>query len=249
MNGKLIVVMGTLLALTMNPAWSTLIDNGDGTFTDTSSNLMWLIDANYAKTSGYDDDGYMNWYEATSWAENLVYAGYDDWRLPIVHDVGNDGCDALLSSDPRRDFSGGDCGFNTDTSLSEFAHLFHDVLGNGSYTNPDGSTNTDCISPQICLMHTSADGVQILNFQLYPYWLGPEYAADPDTAWAFYVDIGFQYYVARVFDTSGGGPVAWAVRDIGTGTGTPPSVPAAEPTSILLMCAGMMGLVRCGRRH
>ena len=44
--------------------------------------ITWLADANYAKTSGYDADGRMNWSVANSWAANLLYGGYDDWRLP-----------------------------------------------------------------------------------------------------------------------------------------------------------------------
>lgn len=51
-----------------------LIINGDGTITDTDTGLMWLQDANVS--------GLLTWSEAKSWADNLFYAGYDDWRLP-----------------------------------------------------------------------------------------------------------------------------------------------------------------------
>ncbi|WP_281557425.1 hypothetical protein [Thalassomonas sp. RHCl1] len=43
--------------------------------------ITWLQDANYAKTSGYDDNGLMSWEQANTWVDNLVYGGYDDWRL------------------------------------------------------------------------------------------------------------------------------------------------------------------------
>jgi len=71
-------------------AQAALIDRGSGLIYDTDLNITWLQDANYAKTSGYDGDGLMNWTSAKSWAENLVYhdsvrnINYSDWRLPTT---------------------------------------------------------------------------------------------------------------------------------------------------------------------
>jgi hypothetical protein len=66
-------------------------------------NITWLADWNYAYTSGYaaaneggtltvtadlwmstrvSPDGRMGWEAAMAWAANLVFGGYDDWRLP-----------------------------------------------------------------------------------------------------------------------------------------------------------------------
>jgi len=59
----------------MVSAHAYLIDNLDGTITqirDDGSSLMWLKEANYAYTSGYDSDGRMTWVEAMAWAEQLV---------------------------------------------------------------------------------------------------------------------------------------------------------------------------------
>lgn len=55
-------------------AGAQLIDNGDGTVTDTETGLMWQ----------QDDGGYRNWNDAISYCENLILpaGGYDDWRLP-----------------------------------------------------------------------------------------------------------------------------------------------------------------------
>lgn len=61
---------------------AAFINNGDGTITHTDTGLMWLQDANYAATSGYDSDGRMDWQAAGQWAQNLSFAGYQDWRLP-----------------------------------------------------------------------------------------------------------------------------------------------------------------------
>lgn len=46
--------------------------------------ITWLQDANYAQTWGYDADGLMSWFAAMTLADNLVYGGYDDWRLPTT---------------------------------------------------------------------------------------------------------------------------------------------------------------------
>ena len=58
----------------------TFVDNGDGTISDTRSNLMWKQDDSY-KEFGYG----INWFEAQDYCEMLnekQFAGYDDWRLP-----------------------------------------------------------------------------------------------------------------------------------------------------------------------
>ncbi|MGH4038770.1 MAG: DUF1566 domain-containing protein [Sphaerochaeta sp.] len=59
-------------------AENSLIDNGDGTITDTSTGLMWMKD---------DAPNTMEWKDALSYAENLDYAGYTDWKLPDVKEL------------------------------------------------------------------------------------------------------------------------------------------------------------------
>jgi hypothetical protein len=61
---------------------AVLTDRGGGMIYDSDLNITWLQDANYARTSGYDADGLMTWLAATTWAANLSYGGFDDWRLP-----------------------------------------------------------------------------------------------------------------------------------------------------------------------
>jgi len=53
-------------------------DNGDGTITDNSAGLMWMQD---------DNGEGLDWENALSYAENSVYAGYSDWRLPNVKEL------------------------------------------------------------------------------------------------------------------------------------------------------------------
>ncbi|MES9856369.1 MAG: DUF1566 domain-containing protein [Sedimenticola sp.] len=49
------------------------VDNGNGTVSDHSSGLT-RMQRDSGKT--------MNWQQALAYAENLEYAGHDDWRLP-----------------------------------------------------------------------------------------------------------------------------------------------------------------------
>jgi len=75
-------------------SWAILTDRGGGLIYDDDLNITWLQDANYADTSGYDDllygidtDGTMYWDDAVTWANNLIYQGYDDWRLSYNPDI------------------------------------------------------------------------------------------------------------------------------------------------------------------
>jgi hypothetical protein len=86
--------IGFVLTLVTYPIVTnaSFLDNGDGTITDTDTGLMWLQDANSQMTQ-------MTWSEAMDWADNLLYAGYDDWRLPstLVPDYSCTDGDPLIS--------------------------------------------------------------------------------------------------------------------------------------------------------
>ncbi len=122
---------------------ATLWDRGGGLIYDDVLDVTWLQDANHAKTSGYDDDGKMTWAEATAWADQLVYAGYDDWRLPRTGPV--DGV-AFNYSGPDYDGSR-DAGYNVSApgsaypgSLgSEMAYLYYNTLGNLAFKAVNGT--------------------------------------------------------------------------------------------------------------
>lgn len=104
-----------------------LVDNGDGTVTDTCTKLMWLKDANYAKTTGVSADGALQWASAMNWVENLQFAGYDDWRLPKAK------FPDLNCRPGATPFIGVKC------TGSELAQLFH--VGGISLETPGAFTN------------------------------------------------------------------------------------------------------------
>lgn len=103
---KLIKALAVAGLVSSGAAQAALVDRGGGMIYDTDLNITWLADANYAKTSGYDADGLMNWTAANAWAAGLTYGGYSDWRLPT-----SDTC----------------IGYNC--TGSELGHLFYTELG------------------------------------------------------------------------------------------------------------------------
>jgi hypothetical protein len=104
MKSSLLVVLcsanlffATLFSATRVEA--ALLDRGGGLIYDTELDVTWLMDANYAITSGFDADGLMPWATAMSWVASLSY--YDsvrdrtwtDWRLPsAIQEPGSGPC-------------------------------------------------------------------------------------------------------------------------------------------------------------
>lgn len=226
------LIASTLLAagLLSGAAQAALIDRGGGLIYDTDLNVTWLQDANYAKTSGYDDDGHMDWSTAVTWAANLSYydsvrdVTYDDWRLPTTTDTGSPGCDMVA-------YSGAECGYNVDPASSEMAHLYFTELGNLSYRTASGAVSgayAGGTNPSSTLDNTGP----FTNFQSSFYWSGTEYASDTTAAWAFVSSDGYQAMNSKEH----GGFFALAVRP-----GDVAAVPEAETYALMLAGLGLIG--------
>lgn len=57
---------------------NNFVDNGDGTVTDLATGLMW---------QKADDGNARSWEAALAYADGLILAGYDDWRLPNAKEL------------------------------------------------------------------------------------------------------------------------------------------------------------------
>lgn len=53
--------LGIMNLVIAGQAQGALFDRGNGLIDDSSPDITWLADVNYAATSGYDLDGRMNW--------------------------------------------------------------------------------------------------------------------------------------------------------------------------------------------
>lgn len=77
-------VAGLAAALGLGMAQAALIARDGGMLYDDVLNITWLQDAYYLKNGGYDANGRVTWAQADAWAANLVFGGFDDWRLPTT---------------------------------------------------------------------------------------------------------------------------------------------------------------------
>jgi hypothetical protein len=227
-----------------------LIDRGDGLIYDSVLDITWLQDVNYASTSSYAEtnknpdgtpnqileDGRMGWQAATAWADQLVFGGFDDWRLPTVMPISGDAFDRTPTDDATSDrgyaltTTGGSNGGWRDesgTPVSELGHMWYVNLENvakssdintGPFSNLDFVAGTDKGS----------------------FWTGTETSTSA-TAARFNVNAGgFQG-----LDAGQDNPFfAWAVRDgdveageDGEGTNTVPA-----PATVFLLLCGLLGL-------
>lgn len=73
--GMLLVVFMGAFVLTQTAAAARFINNGDGTITDTQTNLMW---------AAQDNGSAINWYDAESYCKSFNKGGHSQWRMPTI---------------------------------------------------------------------------------------------------------------------------------------------------------------------
>jgi hypothetical protein len=227
-------------------AHGALIVRGNGMVYDTVLGITWLQDVTYARTSGADVDGVFSYQGANNWANNLVYGGFDDWRLPTLRPV--NGGTQFSSVDAGARFDGSsDYGFNiaypgrpgdpagvsAGFTGNELAHMFHVNLGNLAQFRTDGSQRPGTEGVDWGLVNASfVDALtgQTASFLNLRYedvfdglWTNRE--ANANYGWAFlhrgFNDAAFKTYWAG----------AWAVRD-GDVLVAPPPDPGGDPVGI-----------------
>ena len=156
------LALAAALSVATLSAQAALVARPGGMVYDTTLNITWL--------QNWNINGRMNWTTANNWANNLVYGGFDDWRLPTSLNADGTGpC--------------GDIG-NFNCSGSEMGHMFY---------NNWGATAGNAFSTG----SNAANLALFTNVQSYIYWSGTEYAPQPDRAWLFSTFDGGQYFAEK----------------------------------------------------
>ena len=138
MRVRRLLLVGMLL-FGFGNAQAALYSRGGGLIYDEVLKVTWLQDANYAKTSGFDSDGLMNWNQAKTWADGLVYGGYDDWRLPDTTQP-DPTCSHTVA--PWNGFPAQNLGLHC--LGSEMGHLWYSELSNsGTFINTEPFINVE----------------------------------------------------------------------------------------------------------
>ena len=203
------------LCVSLN-SFGALYDRGNGLIYDDVLDITWLQDANYAKTSGYDPDGAMNWYDAQDFVGELAYGDYNNWRLPSAGNA--------------------TVGYNEITS--ELAHMFYINLNNpGGYNCPPllyAPTGYSCESANSGLHNTSftdatfgGSNESFVNVEVGHYW--------HSNSWVLSHYDGFLHLYAPL-DTDIGVYI-WPVHDGDIGAS-----PVPLPAGIYLFLSGLVGL-------
>ena len=117
---RLLPVLAVSAGLALSsPSEAYLVDRGHGLVYDTVLDVTWLLDANYAKTSGYHPTGLMTWEEANAWAGSLSYGGHSNWRLPTLTPVNGVAFQYDFAVDGSTDW-----GYNITSPNSELAYMY-----------------------------------------------------------------------------------------------------------------------------
>jgi hypothetical protein len=232
----------TLVAVTAMVAWTgaaqaALIKRSGGMIYDTTYDITWLADMNYAKTSshtgtGVSVDGTMTWNAAQDWAESLIYGGFDDWRLPWINPSDTTCSDVLLVWDVYPLYYGTGCtGARLDSGgLGEMTHLFVTELGNKA--------------GESVLNQTDDTAEQIANLALFSN-------VQSDAYWSY--NLGIASYLSFDFVTSDGSQYFTAVNNrlfavaVHPGDVAPPEVPL--PGTLGLLGVGLVGLGLARKRR
>jgi hypothetical protein len=201
---------------------------------DTVLDITWLADANFAQTSGFDDDGLMTFSQANAWAAGLDLFGGSEWRLPTLSPVNGVAFDLTFSNNGSTDLGTARTGVGWGTA-SEMGYMFYVHLGNLGFCTPNDASPGIC-APQAGggLSNTGPFANLLLDTGHWTDTAFVDTASASTLAWGFAFDFGFQADDAgEDIDAA-----AWAVH-AGDLIGSPPM---PEPQAVPLPVAAVVAL-------
>jgi hypothetical protein len=194
---------------------------------DSTLNITWLKDWNYAKSTGYvgaNDSGGMSWLSAKTWAENLSIGGYSDWRLPKMTPVNGVSFNYTSSQDGTTDQGYANAGVGWGLA-NEIGHLYYVSLGHSKFSPENYQGNSDNRPFQ----NMTASSM---------YWINHENEPDPSRASRFWLGYGEQSSAVKTIQL-----YAVAVRN-GDVTAAVP-----EPQTYAMLLAGLGLIAGVARRR
>jgi hypothetical protein len=226
------VLFVSVIALTASESTrAALIDRGNGLIYDTVLDVTWAQDIALSSTLG--GPHIFNWYGAKAWVDQLVYRGYDDWRLPTLTPVNGVKFNRSFHCDGSSDYGYGIAapgGASAGFTGNELAYMFHVNLGNKSQCMGDGPDRV--YGPHVGIQNASfvdalsGETVSFLNMQGQMRFSWFDLAPPPSNfTWVFNYR-GFNDWENAIFQRHR----AWAVRD---GDVLVTTVP--EPSTLLLL--------------
>lgn len=235
-------IAAAALALALSgTAQATLTTIGTATYGGSNYNLIYDNDNNGHGLVwlDYTHSG-ANWANQVAWANSLNSAltynlldGYSvnwdatsGWRLPGT-------VDGLYNVFSSHGYDGTTTGGYNITS-SELGHLYYTELGNKGVYSITGVFQADFG------LKNKGD---FDNLQSYAYWSGTAYAINPNSAWYFSSSHGDQGTASVGYSFFG---IAVHTADV---TYQEPTQPVPEPSTFILLGAGIGGLALYRRRQ
>lgn len=230
---KTVLAAAALAFAVEGTADATLVTIGQANYNSSNYNLVWDNDSPFGSVVYLDYTNYYNtWANQVAWANSLnssltytLNAGYsvnwgtNSWRLPTT-------VDGPLIYGFNGTTNGG---YNITTS--EFGHLYYTELGNKGYGASDGSV------PQAGWGLTNKG--DLTNLLSDWYWSGTKFSASPVYAWFFDSIYGYQNVFADGHNMFGLAVRSGQVSEV---------APVPEPSTMLLLSAGIGGLLFARRR-
>ena len=218
------------------PASAALVVQSNGTVYDSDRNIYWLQNANLAATNTFGisgiipppiNAGMMYFATAQSWIAALnaaKYLGFSDWRLPTTQQP-----DPTCSSQAPNAPPIGTLSYGLGCAGGELGHLFYSEFG--------------ALADKNLSSGKASETAKFSNLQNFSYWSSTENAASPGSYWAFDFNVGAQSWAGATDYEM----YVFPVRDGGLASPELPPVP--EPGTLLMLGAGLLGVLGVARQR
>ena len=241
-----VLLIGAMSLAASASSQAALLDRGNGLIYDNVLNVTWAQDV--ALSSTLVGAGIFNWFGAQAWADQLVFGGYDDWRLPTLSPVNGTTFNRVFHCDGSADYGFGIAapgGASAGFTGNELAYMYHVNLGNKSRCTGEGPFLPGKIfGPNVGVQNASfvdaltGETVSFLNLQgeKRDFWTDYVPILPDEFSWLFKYD-GFNDWANSINRAR-----AWVVRDGDVFAAVP------EPNTLLLLLGLIPGLWLLSRR-